>query len=259
MIEQFGFYWSAFSGIILTRYIVVAGGVYLLVHTVLKDLLKRQGVGLKPSPWLEIRQDVKLSAISALVFALGAAGIMVSYNAGRTCLYSAVQDYGIWYLGFSFVAVLILQDTYFYFLHRLLHHPSLFRYFHKGHHGSRNPTPWTSFAFDPLEACIQGCFFVGIVFVLPLHFGTLIAVLMTMTLWAVFSHLGFRVFPDSWFPWWFNQWLIGPTHHIVHHHCYKANYGLYFTIWDRLLGTQADSLCAPTKQKGFPLEKPPTD
>ncbi|MEB3359779.1 MAG: sterol desaturase family protein [Synechococcales bacterium] len=238
MIEQFGFYWSAFSGIILIRYLVIAGGAYLLIHTGLKGFIKRRGISLKPPSGLEIWREVRLSAFSALIFALGAAAIMVLYESGNTLLYTEVQQYGLWYVGFSFVAVLILQDTYFYFWHRLLHHPLLFRHFHQGHHASKDPTPWTSFAFDPPEALIQSLFFVGIVFVLPLHFGTAIAVLMTMTLWAVFSHLGFRVFPASWFPLWLSRWLIGPAHHVVHHHRYTTNYGLYFTVWDRLLKTQ---------------------
>lgn len=160
---------------------------------------------------------------------------MSGYDAGVTLLYASPDQYGWWYLGASFAAILILQDTYFYFMHRLFHTPILFKWIHQGHHRSKVPTPWTSFAFDLPEALIQGLFFVGIVFLLPLHFITLIAALMTMTGWAVLTHLGFELLPPS-IP---CPWLIGSSHHLIHHKQYRMHYGLYFTFWDKLLGTQS--------------------
>lgn len=187
--------------------------------------------------WKLIRHDITLSVSSALLFALLAALIMSTYNAGSTLLYSSIDEYGWWYLVFSFFAILVLQDTYFYFTHRLLHHPRLFRRMHQGHHRSRIPTPWTSFAFEPSEALIHGLFFVGLVFVIPLHFVTLIAALTTMTLWAMATHLGFEVLPPSRVrPWWCRG-LIGPVHHAIHHRQHQVHFGLYFTFWDRVLGT----------------------
>lgn len=184
-----------------------------------------------------MRQDAELSISSAVFFALCAALIMSAYDSGLTLLYSSLGQYGLGYIGFSFVAILILQDSYFYFIHRSFHHPLLFKLWHHGHHRSGEPTPWTSFAFDLPEAILQGLFFVGIVFVIPLHFITLIALLITMTIWAVVTHLGFDPFPRSFFRHWFGKWLIGPTHHSIHHRRYRVHYGLYFTFWDQLLGT----------------------
>jgi sterol desaturase/sphingolipid hydroxylase (fatty acid hydroxylase superfamily) len=178
-----------------------------------------------------------LSALSAIVFALSAALIMSGYDWGATLLYTDLHQYGLWYLGVSFGAVLVLQDGYFYFTHRAFHHPLLFKWLHQGHHRSGDPTPWTSFAFDLPEAIVQALFLVGIVFIVPLHFVTLIAWLMTMTLWTVLNHLGFELFPTSFPRHWLGRWFIGPTHHAIHHRNYVMHYGLYFTVWDRLLGT----------------------
>jgi lathosterol oxidase len=102
----------------------------------------------------------------------------------------------------------------------------------------RYPTPWTSFAFDPLEAIGQSLLLVGIVWFMPLHFITLIAVLTTMTIWAVLTHLGLDRLPALFPHHWLGQWVIGPAHHSIHHHKYTVHFGLYFTFWDRLLGTQ---------------------
>lgn len=236
--HSFWFYLFVFFGVILGRYVLLAGGTYLVFYSVLGKTLQTQGLDLKPPLWKSIKQDAELSILSAVVFAFCAASIMSEYHLGLTLLYTDPSKYGLYYLGVSFVAVLALQDAYFYFVHRMFHHPLLFKWLHQGHHRSGEPTPWTSFAFDPLEALFQALFFVGIVFFVPLHFITLLAALMTMTVWAIITHLGFELFPSS-FPYsWLGKWFIGPKHHLLHHRKYAVHYGLYFTLWDKLLGTQ---------------------
>jgi sterol desaturase/sphingolipid hydroxylase (fatty acid hydroxylase superfamily) len=237
LLQSFGFYGIAFFGVILLRYFLVAGGLYLFFYFPMSQPFANS-VSRRQSPnWQSIQHDIWLSVLSAGVFAVAAALIMSAYRLGITQLYSHVQDYGTWYLGASYGAVLILQDTYFYFTHRLFHHPMLFPWLHQGHHRSRYPTPWTSFAFDPLEAVVQSLFLVGIVFVIPLHFVTMIAVLTTMTVWAVLNHLGLDRLPLSFPHHWLGRWFIGPAHHSIHHLKYKVHYGLYFTFWDKWLGT----------------------
>jgi sterol desaturase/sphingolipid hydroxylase (fatty acid hydroxylase superfamily) len=236
---SFWLYWFILSGAILGRYFLIAGGAHLLFYAWLGKSAVMRG---KPSEqrllWRSIHRDVKLSILSTVIFALCAALILSAYDLGLTRLYGDFQAHGLWYLGASFLAVLVLQDTYFYFTHRLFHHPAIFKRLHQGHHRSTHPTPWTSFAFDPLEALIQAFFLVVIVFILPLHFATFAAVLATMTLWSVLNHLGFERSSSSAIGAWLGRGLIGPKHHLIHHRQYKVHYGLYFTFWDKLLGTQ---------------------
>lgn len=235
--HRFIFYGLAFLGIILARYFTIAGGLHLYFYSAGGNFLAQRTVRLAPPSGDAIRHDIRLSVCSAVVFAVCAAAIVSGYDAGATRLYAEIDRYGLWYLGVSYGLVLILQDTYFYFVHRLFHHPKLFKWFHQGHHRSHDPTPWTSFAFDPPEAVIQSLFLIAIVFVLPLHFITVIAVLITMTVWAVVNHLGLNLFSPSFPHHWLGRWFIGPAHHSIHHHRYRLHYGLYFTFWDRLLGT----------------------
>jgi len=61
---------------------------------------------------------------------------------------------------------------------------------------------------------------------------------MTMTIWSVVNHLGLERLPQSFPHHWFGRWFIGPAHHSSHHLNYTVNYGLYFTFWDKILGTQ---------------------
>jgi sterol desaturase/sphingolipid hydroxylase (fatty acid hydroxylase superfamily) len=236
--HSFEFYNLVFFGIILLRYFLVAGITYGFFYAPCSQSFVNHKLKHHSPSWRIIGHDIKLSVLSAAVFALAAALILSAYHQGFTCLYIDPQHYGLWYLGFSYGIVLMLQDTYFYFTHRLFHHPRLFPWVHQGHHRSRYPTPWTSFAFDPTEAVVQAVFLISIVFIIPLHFITLVAILSTMTVWAVVNHLGTDRLPATFPHHWLGSWIIGPVHHSIHHLKYRVHFGLYFTFWDRLLGTQ---------------------
>jgi sterol desaturase/sphingolipid hydroxylase (fatty acid hydroxylase superfamily) len=235
--QRFSFYGLAFLGIILARYFTIAGGLHLFFYSAGGNFISHRAAKIAPPSSESIRHDIQLSLYSAVIFSLCAAAIVSGYDLGMTRLYRDVGDRELWYLGGSYALVLILQDTYFYFIHRLFHHPKLFRWFHQGHHRSHEPTPWTSFAFDPPEAILQALFLVAIVFIIPLHLITVIAVLLTMTFWAVVNHLGLNLFSPSFPHHWLGKWFIGAAHHSIHHQRFDRHFGLYFTFWDRLLGT----------------------
>ena len=231
------YYLCAFFGIILLRYFLVAGGAYWLFyasnHSPIEQPENKNIISLNRKA---IARDITLSAIATVALAMCAALIMTIYDSGATHLYSSIDDYGIVYLAASFLGVILLQDAAYYFFHRIFHHPLVYNWVHHGHHRSKNPTPWTSFALDFPEALIQGLFMVAVVFVIPLHIYVLVLLLMTMTVWALVTHLGFELFPN--FPHhWLGKWFISSDHHSLHHRKYTRHYGLYFTFWDRLLGT----------------------
>jgi Delta7-sterol 5-desaturase len=258
--HSFELYGCIFFGIILARAAIFAGGTQLLLaRAVGKDPVANTPVladvntdtpanRLEPvgsSPRLCADRltspiaDIKLALLSSVIFALSAATIASAYDAGISRLYADIHQYPLWYLGVSYVVTIVLQDTYFYMMHRLCHHRLLFRWCHQGHHRSHPPTPWTSFAFDPLEAIGHSVFLVGIIFTIPLHLITLMAVLSTMTVWAVVNHLTLDRLPTNFPHHWCGRWFTGPAHHSTHHHHYALHFGLYFTFWDRQLGTQS--------------------
>ncbi len=230
------YYLFTFFAIILLRYFLLAGGMYWLFYSASNKSIVEQSPQKKFSHKQLIKKDITLSIAATVASAICAAIVMTIYDSGATRLYSSADDYGTWYLFVSFFGVILLQDTCYYFLHLGFHHPLLYKWLHRGHHRSKNPTPWTSFALDFPEALIQGLFLVAIVFIIPLHFAVLALWLITMTIWSLVNHLGFELFPN--FPnHWLGKWLISSDHHSLHHRHCTRHYGLYFTFWDRLLGT----------------------
>ncbi|KAI9434217.1 C5-sterol desaturase [Lactarius indigo] len=70
---------------------------------------------------------------------------------GYSKLYDNVGDYGLVYLLFSIPFFLVFTDYGIYWVHRLLHHPLIYKYVHKPHHKWLIPTPFASHAFHPLD------------------------------------------------------------------------------------------------------------
>ncbi|MEO0924271.1 MAG: sterol desaturase family protein [Cyanobacteria bacterium J06643_13] len=229
-------YLCAFFGIILARYFLVAGGTYWLFYASSHRSSNHRSDKIEFPSRQAIQKDISLSIITTLALAICSSIVMTVYDSGATRLYSSVDKYGTEYLFISFWSVILLQDTAFYFFHRGFHHPLVYNWLHRGHHRSKHPTPWTSFALDFPEALIQGLFLIAVIFLIPLHIYVVMLLLITMTVWALVNHLGFELFPN--FPHhWLGKWFISSDHHSLHHRNYTRHYGLYFTFWDRLLGT----------------------
>ena len=185
-----------------------------------------------------IRREVRYSILTALVFALNGFCIYLFMTEGWTLVYAESSDYGWLYGAFSLVAAIVLHDAYFYWTHRLMHHRRLFHAFHRLHHTSRSPSPWAAYAFAPLEAVVQTMFLTILVFVLPLHVTVIYLFMVHMILRNVIGHSGFELFPRGTATHTVFGILTTNTHHDLHHSAKAGNFGLYFTWWDRICGTE---------------------
>lgn len=236
--HSFWFYVVTLFAILLARYLLMAGLAQWLLHQQpLPKSLSLPALNGEP-PQSSVRHDIHLSILATGVFALLTAAIMTLHDRGLTGLHGTIGLASWWSLPLSYLAVLVLQDACFYASHRLFHHRALYRWCHQGHHRSRQPSAWTSFAFDPIEAVLQGLFLIAVVMLIPLHYITLLAVLTTMTVWAVVNHLGLERLPLGFPHHWLGRWLIGPAHHSLHHRRHSSHFGLYFTLWDRVFGSE---------------------
>ena len=184
------------------------------------------------------KHDLSFSAITFLVFAIMDACLLLLESQGLTLLYFNVNDYGYLWLIASFFIVLFIDDMFFYWSHRAMHHPKLYKYFHRVHHESTDPSPLTAFAFHPSEAVIEQLMHVLLPFLFPLHFGVLIAWQIFSMLNNVLGHLGYEVYPKGWVKLPLLQFKTASTHHNMHHQLFNGNYALYFTWWDKWMGTE---------------------
>lgn len=184
----------------------------------------------------QIFREILWASSSSLVFvALACAGWWM-YQQNLTRVYTNTDEYPVWYLMVSPLLLLVLYETYYYWLHRWMHLPKVFRLVHRVHHESRQPTVFTSFAFHPLEAFLQMAFFPFVILVIPFHYAVLFIVFTLMSLSAVINHSGVEIFRSRFVL----QHLISSTHHDKHHTYFNRNFGLYFTWWDKWMKTEKD-------------------
>jgi sterol desaturase/sphingolipid hydroxylase (fatty acid hydroxylase superfamily) len=187
----------------------------------------------------QILTEIKYSVLTFFVFASVVVAIRVTITSGLldTKIYKNFSEHSITYYILTTVFIIFFHDTYFYWMHRLMHHPLLYERVHKVHHLSKDPTPWAAFAFHPAEALLEIGFVPLLIFTIPLHFTSLLILSLWQVMFNVMGHLGYEIFPRNMMRHPLFKWLNTSTNHNMHHKFVRCNYGLYFNIWDRLLST----------------------
>lgn len=230
--------WPETLAIDVFRYAVPAGlafaGLWLWRDNPLLGRKIQQGFVARLHQWRELRYS--LSSIG--VFSLNGTAIYMMIDQGWTLVYFDANAWGAPYWLFSLAAITLAHDAYFYWTHRLMHLPWLFRAFHHVHHRSTSPSPLAAYSFAPAEALVQALFLTIIIFVLPLHPSAIFAFVFFMTVRNVLGHSGYELFPAGTLRHPVLRFSTTHTHHDLHHSAGHHNFGLYFTWWDRWQGTE---------------------
>jgi len=220
----------AMTVIVAARYFVSSGFFAWLTNRTRRGLYQ----GLGP----QIGSEVRWSLASAAIYGLPAGLVAWGWqNRGWSRIYTDPDAFPLWWLPLSVLVYLAAHDCWFYWTHRWMHRPALFRAAHAVHHHSRPPTAWAAMSFHPLEAMTGAIVIPALVLLIPIHVAALAMVLLVMTIMGVTNHMGWEMFPDRLVHSRLGNWLITASHHSRHHELYECNYGLYFRHWDYLCGT----------------------
>jgi len=225
--------------VISIRYFLMAGIFYIVFHKLFKEKFTSRKINLANYPSQQVRTEIKYSLITTFIFALIGAGTTVAWQKGYTSFYTEVDRYGYIYLFVSLVILMLIHETYYYWIHRWMHLPRIFKTIHKIHHNSHIPSPWTAFSFHPIEGLLEGLILPLMLFIIPVHYITLLVYLTIMTISSVVNHLNIEIYPENKGLGIWSSWLIGASHHSLHHSEYRHNYGLYFTFWDKIAHTES--------------------
>jgi sterol desaturase/sphingolipid hydroxylase (fatty acid hydroxylase superfamily) len=186
----------------------------------------------------QIGREIGWSLLSAAIYGVPAGVAAWAWQErGWTRIYTDPNAYPLWWMPLSLLAYLFLHDSWFYWTHRWMHRPAVFRLAHAVHHASRPPTAWAAMSFHPIEAVTGAVAIPALVFFVPIHAGVLALVLTIMTVMGITNHMGWEMFPRALVHSRLGHWLITASHHHRHHESYSCNYGLYFRVWDHLCGT----------------------
>ncbi|WP_425039787.1 sterol desaturase family protein [Primorskyibacter sp. S187A] len=224
---------------------VVAGGLHLYFYTFTK-----QGQTLKydPRPLMKNGRQFTLGGqIRDNIFWTIASGVTVWTGFEVLMFWAMANGYApmltwaanpIWFIAL-FVLIPIWESFYFYWIHRLLHVPFLYKHVHALHHRNINVGPWSGLAMHPVEHVI----FLGSVlvhFIVAAHPIHILFHLQYYALTAATTHTGFEglVVKDK------NRLKLGTFHHQMHHRYFECNYGSLELPWDKWFGSFHDGTAA---------------
>lgn len=229
-------FWVRDAANIVSRYFFFAGSAFILFYLILKKPLWFRKIQKKLPKLTDYGRDIMYSLITVSIFATVALFVF-KFGRSYTNLYYDFNDYGTAYYIFSWAWMLFIHDTYFYWMHRLMHQPFLFKHVHLVHHKSTNPSPWTAYAFHPFEAVVEVGILPLIAFSLPIHAPAIGSFFLFQIIYNVYGHLGFELYPKNFHRTWIGRWINTSVAHNLHHKKFRGNYGLYFLFWDRMMGT----------------------
>jgi Delta7-sterol 5-desaturase len=222
----------------LTLNITLTGLVFLVFWKLLAKRLARWKIQIdRALTQKQIRRELLNAALSLAVSGILSSVLIYLATKGHTKIYLDIKDHSVWFAVLGFPLLLLLNDAWFYWIHRLLHHPKVYRFIHAEHHRSIVVNPFTSFSFHALEPVLLTIWVVPVAFLVPIYMPVLALVQVYGLYENIKSHLGYELFPKR-----FHHSILGflttSTYHTLHHTRYQGNYGLHFTFWDRLMGTQ---------------------
>jgi sterol desaturase/sphingolipid hydroxylase (fatty acid hydroxylase superfamily) len=236
--EAFGQIWPVIWLFDTARYLVAAAFMCFLLWAFRDAGLRRRKIQSRCPIPRDVCREVITSLRTAAIFSLIGFGLYVAVSRGWIVLYPDFRNKGVGYFCATLALMIVAHDAYFYWTHRLMHHPRLFRRFHHTHHKSQVPTPWAAYAFAAPEALVQGAFMPLYVALVPTHQFALFIFMAFQIVRNVMGHAGVEVHPAGMARSRWLGWNNTTTHHDLHHQTGRHNFGLYFRWWDRLMGTE---------------------
>ncbi len=240
--SEFAFGWIAQIYIRnLVLMIVVAGGLHLYFYRWRKqdDDLKYDARPLisnnkKFTFNSQVLDNMFWSIASGVTIWSGYEVLMMwSMANGYVPMLSLPEDYLLF--GLIVFLIPIWETVYFFFVHRLLHWPPLYRAVHQLHHRNTNVAPWAGMSMHPVEHLI----FLGSVlihFVIPANPLLIIFHLQYYVLSAITTHTGYHGLSVG------KRMImrLGTFHHQLHHRYFECNYGGLEVPLDKWTGTFHD-------------------
>ena len=146
----------------------------------------------------------------------------------------SVADHPIWFAVMLFLTPMWIS-FHFYWVHRALHWPPLYRIAHALHHRNTNVGPWSGLSMHPVEHVL---FFSSVLihFIVPAHPIIILFHMQHQALTAATSHTGFETLlvKDE------GRLALGTFHHQMHHRYLECNYGNLEVPWDKAFGSFHD-------------------
>ncbi len=222
-----------FSLIQFLRYFVMAGSAYLIFWKFKNPWTAQHRIQQRSFESKELLREFLYSVLSSVIFGV----VLALCFPNLENVLSLKSDQAFWVILFQVVALVLIHDTYFYWMHRFLHLPVLFKWTHKVHHLSTNPSPFAALSFHPIEALLEIIWIWPLVYFFKFEMITWVIFGFVIIFINVLGHLNVELYSRRWKSNAILKYLNYSKDHNEHHKHFHGNYGLYFSIWDRWMKT----------------------
>ncbi len=224
------------QGLIMNGTIITI--VYLIFWRWLKNKLKNWRIQMNQrADAAQIKREM-INALGTTALAAVFSSIVFYLSLkGYTKVYTNYNDHSPFFAIAGFFIFLLIDDAWFYWMHRLLHHPKIYKYVHAVHHKSIDVTPYTSVSFHAVEPFLLTIWILPAAFIFPMYMHALAVLQVYGLLDNIKSHIGYEFFPAKFNKGWL-RFLTASTYHNMHHSKFNGNYGVHFRFWDKLMGTE---------------------
>ncbi len=219
------------------RYLIAASLIAALVWALRRTSWASRKIQDREATRADFIREFGASIRTVLVYMTITIPMIWGFNNGVFTPYDSPVS-GVAFAGYL-AAILLAHDTWFYWTHRAMHHPRLFKSFHRFHHRTVTPTPWTAYSFAIPEAFVMVLFMPLWLLAVPTPEPVIFTFLAIMILRNAMGHAGLELHPRGWASHPLLKWISTTTHHDLHHAgSFNHNFGFYFTWWDKLMGTE---------------------
>ena len=222
----------AIFGVLVFRSLLFAGGSSLWINFSKWLRAKRIVAGEidRKKLWVEILHGFKILLLDACV-----AVIFL-----KTGLLHIVPLESSLQFVVTFLIFFVWVEIYFYYSHRLIHHPRLF-WIHRHHHQATIVNPWTSLSFSVVERLVLLFGVIGITAVVSFWFPFTIeayAIYFAVNyILNVYGHLNVEIMPTAFVHNPIGKVINTTTYHTLHHIRYRGHYGLFTSVMDKIHNT----------------------
>lgn len=237
-LDEFVARWLLDLRVDLTRYAIFALAIWFLIWVVLRGVLAHRKIREATPPARQLIVEFAVSLRSLAVFSTVGASMFALERLGILTGPARAAQWGWAWGAVSLVLIIVAQDAWFYWTHRVMHDRRFFRLFHRRHHRSNNPSPFTAYSFDVAEAAVQAIFVPIWMLLVPTSWPVVGLFMLHQIFRNTIGHCGYELFPAARNGRPLLGWLTTVTHHDLHHAQAGYNYGLWFTWWDRWMGTE---------------------
>ncbi|HET9160168.1 MAG TPA: sterol desaturase family protein [Caulobacteraceae bacterium] len=220
------------------RYIIFAVAVWAILYLALGWVLRNRRIRDKDAAPKQMIVEFAMSIRSIAIFSTIGLSIYILDELKLMPLPHLAQSWGPVWFWVSLATMIVAHDAYFYWVHRIMHRPRWFRSTHRRHHLSHITTPFTAYSFDLAEAALMAGFVPVWLMIFPTPFAATGLFMLHQIFRNTLLHAGYELMPARRDGRPMFDFLTTATHHNLHHMAAPYNFGLYFTFWDRMMGTE---------------------